>query len=318
MFFFLNKLFNTSYSFGGFSLSLSSSLVIAYCISSNIVSSLVNICFNYLLIEGHLGFPRLEVFGAALATVLGTVVSCIISICSLFRKDSFLDLRYIIKDRLLHNKESLSMIFRVGYSVFFEQIMFRVGFLFCAIVAAKQGTENYAAHQVATNMLVLSFAFGDGLQAASVALIGRSLGEGAPDKAKAYGRLCRLLGYFFSVILGIIYITCGRAIFGWFFDDPHTVDICEKISYYAVPAVFLQIQSVIYTGSLRGAGDTAYTAIVSTISAALVRTSVCYIAATLLHMGIYGVWVGTLADIACRLVLSAIRYFQGKWIMIKI
>ena len=39
--------------------------------TTNIVSSLVNIFFNYLLINGHFGFPKWGVFGAALATVLG-------------------------------------------------------------------------------------------------------------------------------------------------------------------------------------------------------------------------------------------------------
>ena len=41
---------------------------------TNLVSNTVNIIFNYLLIQGHFGFPALGIRGAALATVLGTVV----------------------------------------------------------------------------------------------------------------------------------------------------------------------------------------------------------------------------------------------------
>ena len=52
---------------------------------TNLVSSAVNILFNYLLIEGHLGFPRLELYGAALATVLGTVVACVMSFLSIMK-----------------------------------------------------------------------------------------------------------------------------------------------------------------------------------------------------------------------------------------
>ena len=47
---------------------------------TNLVSNTVNIIFNYLLIQGHFGFPALGIRGAALATVLGTVVSSIMSI----------------------------------------------------------------------------------------------------------------------------------------------------------------------------------------------------------------------------------------------
>lgn len=65
---------------------------------------------------------------------------------------------------------------RVGYSVFFEQVFMRIGFMMTAIMAAKQGTDAMAAHQVGMNIMSLSFAFGDGLQSAAVALISRSLG----------------------------------------------------------------------------------------------------------------------------------------------
>ena len=37
---------------------------------TNLTSSVVNVFFNYLLIEGHLGFPRLEVAGDAIATAV--------------------------------------------------------------------------------------------------------------------------------------------------------------------------------------------------------------------------------------------------------
>lgn len=53
---------------------------------TNLISSLVNVVFNYLLIEGNLGAPRLEIKGAAIATILGTVVASIISFSSLFSK----------------------------------------------------------------------------------------------------------------------------------------------------------------------------------------------------------------------------------------
>lgn len=67
---------------------------------TNTISNLVNIVGNYLLIGGHCGFPALGIRGAAIATVFGTVIACAISILSLFRKDSFLSLPLILKEKL--------------------------------------------------------------------------------------------------------------------------------------------------------------------------------------------------------------------------
>ena len=59
---------------------------------TNVTSSTVNIIFNYLLINGHFGFPALGIHGAALATVLGTVVASVMSILSILNPDGFISI----------------------------------------------------------------------------------------------------------------------------------------------------------------------------------------------------------------------------------
>ena len=82
--------------------------------------------------------------------------------------------------------------------------------------------------------------------------------------------------------------------------------------------VVLQISQVIYMGCLRGAGDTLYTAIASTISVTIVRTLGSYFFGYVMGMGIIGIWFGVLADQLSRFVFATIRFKQGKWIYIKI
>ena len=48
---------------------------------AGIVAVFVNLGFNYLLIFGHFGFPKLGVVGAAIATVLSRYVQMLIVIC---------------------------------------------------------------------------------------------------------------------------------------------------------------------------------------------------------------------------------------------
>ncbi len=285
---------------------------------TNLVSNTVNVIFNFLLIQGHLGFPALGIRGAALATVLGTVVACIMSILSVGRKDTFVSLIYIAQEKLRPTIEAFKNLVKVGYSVFAEQLLLRVGFMATSLMAAAQGTDAMAAHQVGMNIMGLSFSFGDGLQSTAVALIGYSLGAKDPDLAKKYGSICRTIGGFISVILAVVYFLGGGLLYSLFFEEEQIIAIGVNIMRIIAVIVVLQISQVIYMGCLRGAGDTLYTAIVSTISVTIMRTAGSFFFCYVMGWGIVGIWMGVVADQLSRLVLATIRFKQGKWIQIKI
>jgi len=285
---------------------------------TNVTSNLVNVIFNYLLIEGRFGFPALGIKGAALATVLGTVVACGMSIASVCKKDNFVSFIYIWNEKIKPTFEAVKNIASVGYSIFIEQLLMRVGFMATALMAAEQGTDAMAAHQVAMNVMHLSFSFGDGLQATAVALIGHSLGAKKPELAKEYGKICRGIGGMISVVLAVVYLTCGRWLFSMFFQEESIVDIGTSIMYVIAVIVTLQISQVIYMGCLRGAGDTLFTAIVSTISITIFRTAGSYLFGYVFGLGIVGIWLGVVADQLGRLVMASARFRKGKWTEIRI
>ena len=285
---------------------------------TNLVSSSVNILANYLLIQGHWGFPALGIRGAALATVLGTVVASIMSLLSVWKKDTFVSIPLIFKEKLAPTFDALKNIIKVGYSVFAEQVLMRIGFMLTAIMAADQGTAAMAAHQVGMNIMGLSFSFGDGLQATAVALIGYSLGAKQPEKAKDYGRTCRMIGGVISVILAVMYFFGARFLMQMFFEEPEIVEIGVSIMHVIIFVVILQIAQVIYMGSLRGAGDTFYTAVASAFSVTVMRTLGSYIFGYVFSMGITGIWFGVVADQLSRYIFASIRFRQGKWTEIKI
>lgn len=285
---------------------------------TNLVSNTVNILFNYLLIQGHYGFPAMGIHGAALATVLGTVVSSVMSVVSVWKRDNFISIPFILKEKILPAFEALKNIVKVGYSVFAEQVLMRIGFMLTAIMAADQGTSAMAAHQVGMNIMGLSFSFGDGLQATAVALIGYSLGAKQPEQAKAYGRTCRMIGGVISVMLAFVYFFGAGPLMRLFFKEAEIVDIGVDIMHVIIFVVILQIAQVIYMGCLRGAGDTLYTAIASTISVTIMRTIGSYVFGYLLGMGIIGIWFGVVADQLSRFLFASVRFRQGKWTEIKI
>lgn len=285
---------------------------------TNITSNIVNMIGNYLLIQGHFGFPALGIKGAALATVFGTVVACCMSIHSLMKRDNFVSLPYLMEKKIKPSFEPMVSIVKLGFSVFIEQLLMRVGFMSTAMMAAKMGTDAMAAHQVGMNIMGLTFSFGDGMQVAAVALIGRSLGEGKPDKAKAYGKTCQIIGLGISMMIAVVYFLGGEALYRLFFEEEVIVAYGVQIIRVIIIVALFQISQVVYMGCLRGAGDTTYTAVASTISVTFIRTTASYLFGFTFGLGMVGIWLGVLADQISRFLFASIRFKQGKWVKIHI
>lgn len=287
--------------------------------TTNVTSSIINIVFNYLLIGGNFGFPRLGMFGAALATVLGTVVACIMSIISISKSDCFLSIPYIIKHKIKPGFDAFRSIISLSFNLLLENIAMRIGFLTTSIIAAKLGTDAFAAHQVGMNLLSLAFSLGDGMQVAAVALIGRSLGEKNTEKAKHYGNICQKIGFIISVVLAVIMFFFGREIFSLFFNKADILDMGVLISRYIMIIVLFQVSQIIFAGCLRGAGDIKYCLWASLISVTIIRTFVTWsLAGGILNLGLSGIWLGVLSDQLSRFIFLSIRFREGKWTEIAI
>lgn len=285
---------------------------------SNMVSSVVNISLNFLLIEGRFGFPKMGVRGAALATVLGTVVATIMCLISLINKNSYMNFRTMAKNKFKFSMEIAGEIKNLAVNLFVENISARIGFMITAITAARLGTEAFAAHNVGMNLLGLSFSFGDGMQVAAIALTGNALGAEKKDEALKLGKSCQELGFIFSVIFSLIMIFFGRNIFSIFFSGDHLLDMGVLISRFLTIIVLLQISQVIYGGCLRAAGDVKYTLGVALVSVTFIRSIVTLICVNVLNLGLAGIWIGILSDQASRFLSLRHRFNLGEWVHKKI
>ena len=286
--------------------------------TTNLVSSVVNITFNYILINGKLGFPAMGVRGAAIATILGTFVASIMSIRSLFKKDSYVSLPFIINYKIKPAFGSLIKIIKLGLNMFAENLAMRVGFLSTALMAASLGTDQFAAHNVGMNVLSIGFAFADGMQVAAVALSGEALGAKKYDDAVTYGKTCQKVGFVISLVLSAVLLFFGKYIFGAFFQDEAVINYGLMIGRFITVIVICQISQIIYGGCLRAAGDVKYTLIASIISVSIIRSVSTYILVNVFHLGLMGIWMGVLSDQFSRYIFMSTRFKQGKWVEKKI
>lgn len=284
--------------------------------TTNITSNLVNIVFNYLLINGIAFFPRLEVAGAALATTLGAVVAFFISLATLFRKNGYLSFFY--KSGWSLRKEILKPIVNVSSSAFVEQVFLRIGFLAYAAIIARLGETIYATHIICMNILTLSFCFGDGLSIAASALVGQNLGAKRPDLSIMYGKTGQRIAFMISTVIFFVFLFGRSFLVSLYSDNPEIIALGASIMILAAMGTHMQTSQVVLSGCLRGAGDTTFVAITSLISVAMVRPLLTWLLCYPIGLGLYGAWISLLIDQLFRLITSYIRFSSGKWSKIEL
>lgn len=283
---------------------------------TNVVANIVNLIFNYFLINGVWIFPRLEVRGAAIATTLGSIVGFLMSVFSVYYNTRILDLRG--KGNWKFDKATMKAFLSISGSSVVEQVFMRIGFFSFAIIVAALGTIAFATHQICMNVINLSFCFGDGLSAAAASLVGQNLGAKRPDKAKIYGKTGQRMAFIVSTVLFFVFILARKQIIMLFNSEEHIVSLGGMIMIIIAFTTHAQTSQTVYNGCLRGAGDTKFVALISFISIALIRPGLAWILCFPANLGLKGAWIALFADQTMRYILGKKRFDSGKWTKIKI
>ena len=294
----------------------------------NITSNLVNILFNYLLINGIGPFPRLGVRGAAIATAIGLFVGFILSLTAMLRGSAGGFLHISRRDSWKPDGEACKALFKVASSAMVEQLAMRVGFFSYAKIVASLGTDAFAAHQICMQFMNLSFSCADGLGVAGTSLVGRMLGAKRPDMAHIYGTLAQRFSLMISLVLAACCILLRGPLVSMFINRDASQDVrvmAETIMVVLGLVQPLQMLSVVAAGALRGAGDVRYTARVMLITVTLIRPILAltgvYVAGTLMgrsDIALTAAWCATLCDMSVRMVLMLRRYKSGEWHKIRV
>ncbi len=285
----------------------------------NMASNLINVFFNYCLIGGHLGFPRMEVRGAALASAIGMGAGFLLALATVVAPGKYKGYLHLsLHDSWRFDKESMRSIVKVGGNAAIEQFGVRFGFFVYARILFSLGTTMYAANQICMQLLSITFTFGDGLGVAATSLVGQNLGRKRPDLSMLYGKISQRFAVMISLVLGVLIVSFRYQIAGWFIGE-NTLNADQVVAYAASTMLVLaaiqpfQTSSVVLSGSLRGAGDNLYVALIATICVSVVRPLMAVIAVYVLHLGLTGTWIFGLSEIALRFAFFYPRFASGKW-----
>lgn len=283
---------------------------------STLIGNSINVILNWFLINGIWIFPRLGVKGAAIATMIGQICSFLVSLASYFGKNTYLKLKFSYFFKF--EKDTMRALGTVASGAGVENLLMRVGMFMFAKVVADLGTTEMTTHQICMNIINLSFACGDGLGAAASAVVGQNLGRGRPDVSLMYGKVAQRIAWLFSSILFLFFSLGGEMLMKLFSDNPDVISEGINILVLVAFVSLSQISQIIFTGSLRGAGDTKYNAVVSLISIVLIRPTLAYVLCHILHVGVIGAWFALLLDQYTRFFCVTVRFYKGKWMTIKL
>jgi putative MATE family efflux protein len=284
--------------------------------SVNMVANIVNVVGNWIFIYGNLGFPRLEVVGAAIPTTFSRFVAFVLILRKVFGHRGAIKMS--LSDSFKLQKQTLSRIFKVGLPAALEQLVMRSGQMTFALIVSSFGTVTYAAHQVALNVESLSFGPPQAFQTAATALTGQSLGARRPDKAIRIGREARFIGILGAVLTGSILFFLGRYVVLLYTDDPMVItQSASVLRIIAIAQPFMAINFVL-AGALRGAGDTRWILYATVIGIWGVRVVAAYILAVRLGMGLTGAWIGMALDMITRAIVVNMRFNAGHWTKMKV
>jgi putative MATE family efflux protein len=227
------------------------------------ISSLLNIGLDPLFIFGVGAFPRLEVAGSAVATVISRGVGSLILLYVLvsgsrgIRATGFLPWR---------GQRYLGRIVRIGSFSTLRMLGMNLSRLVLVRIVAIFGTFALAAFGIGMRIRILVLVLGFGLGNATAVVVGQNLGAGKPDRAEKGAWLS--LGYYsiFLAVVSALFLAMPRSIISIFNTHPEVLRLGTTFLYFFVPSIFFLGFSVIMHRAIDGAGDTMATMIISLLA----------------------------------------------------
>ncbi len=276
------------------------------------VSVVLNILLNWLLIFGVGFFPRMEIKGAAIATVISKIVELVWTLIVMLHQDNLkIRLRYV-----LHTDKSLmDDYFRYALPVLGNQLAWGMGFTMYSVILGHLGSDATAANSIANIVKNLSICVCQGVASASAVIIGEELGKGMIDKAKQYGsELCRI-----SLICGIVsglLILCIIPFVPLFSTISNTAQNYLRImlvvcSYYVVGKA---MNMTVIGGIFPAGGDSRFGFKCDTITMWCVTVPIGLVFAFLLKLPVMAVYIAINIDEIIKLPAVYKHYKKYKWL----
>lgn len=282
--------------------------------AAGVTSVIIDVVFNYLLIYGNFGFPKLGVRGAAIATVMARVAEMAIVVIWAHadkEKHTFLQGVY---STIRVPKELAVKIIRKGLPIFLNEFLWAGALAALTQCYSTRGLEIVAGLNISNaicNLLNVVFV---ALGNAVGILIGQTLGASEYEKAK---RDSFSLMWFTGGLCLILTVTL-TAVSGLF---PKLYDTTEEVRGYAqwfiiITAMFFPIQGFLNAlyFTLRSGGKTLITFFFDSVYSWVIPLPSALIMCHLTSLPILGIYAIIQAADIIKVIVGYVLIRKGVWI----
>ena len=271
-----------------------------------VTANIINVVVNWVLIFGHLGFPRMGTNGAAWATVASRVYMAVaLAVVIAWHERETTRARFFATP-LRIEAGRLWRLVKLGFPAA-THLSAEVGvFAAATALAGRLDPIALTSHQIALNVASVTYMVPLGVASAGAVRVGQAIGRRDPLAASQAGWTAIAIGVGFMGCAALCLFTVPAQIIGLFTHEPAVVTL--GISLLFVAALFQLFDGLqgVTTGVLRGLGDTR-TAMVSNVAAHwLLGLPVGYLLCFVVGWGVTGLWIGlSLGLVVVGLVLVA-------------
>ena len=228
----------------------------------SVIGTLVNCALNWVLIYGNLGAPRLEVRGAAYATIIARFIEMVLYILFVLRYPQPFMGKH--GEKLLTDWKLFGEILRRGWLMLFSEVLWVISETVTTAVYNGRGgadvVSGMSAGWAIVNLLFVSFG---GINTATAVIIGKTLGQGRLDEArkqKTWMLSAAVIFGLFMTLMGGLATLLAPLVFG------HLSQVAQDICRDLVLLVSLYMPLWVYTNVqfsvARAGGDTVMGAVV--------------------------------------------------------
>ncbi|MCZ6676350.1 MAG: MATE family efflux transporter [Candidatus Poribacteria bacterium] len=281
-----------------------------------LVVNVINIILDYLLIFGNFGFPRLEVAGAAIATLIAGIIAAVGYLAVFLSRKS--DQAFQTRSQFQMDVREIRRILRIGIPLGVQFFLDLGSFTVFAALIGRMGDVALAANNAAIALVSASFMPLQGFSLTATTLVGQYIGSDQLHYARKSGYTTIKMGVVYTFVVAVLFLTMPAFLLSLITPDPEVVQLGKRVLFFAAIFQLSDGFGICSAGALKGAGDTLFTMWVSIGYAWLLFLPLAYGLGTVLGYGIAGAWCGATIYIVLVGTTYFLRFRSDRWERIQI